>query len=273
MTDDWDADGAARRRRQRAPRGQARPPRAPARGPGRAPGRGRRRDPPRGDRPPDGDVEADRVPRPARARERAPVPRVERGRPVGRRRRGVPAPASPDAPRGDGRVPLRAARDPLRGQVRAPAGVGVPEARGGPARGAARARRTDPRRPRAAAGRPRLQPPRRGPHPRVGGSPGRALPLRAGAVRRQRARAPLGRGAPLPARAVAGDARAVPDRLRRDQGRAADVQGRADPRPVAHAADVRGARGGQPRGDAPAGVGHHRRPAGDRGGPALRGPR
>ena len=69
MTDDWDADeplpGDGNERlevkRDRLARllGVA----------GRAPGRRGRRDPALGDRAADGDVEADRVPRPARARE------------------------------------------------------------------------------------------------------------------------------------------------------------------------------------------------------------
>ena len=82
-----------------------------------------------------------------------------------------------------------------------------------------------------ATRRPGLQPPRRGPHAGLGGAAGRPLPVRAGALRRDRARAPLGRGAPVPARAVAGDPRPVPDRARRDARRPPDVQGRADPRP------------------------------------------
>ena len=88
-----------------------------------------------------------------------------------------------------------------------------------------------------------------------------ALPLPAGPLRRHRARGPGGRGRAVPARAVARDPRAVPHRARPDAGRHPDVQGGADRRPRADAADVRGARGRRARGDAPAGLGHHRRPA------------
>ena len=67
--------------------------------------------------------------------------------------------------------------------------------------------------------------------------------------------------APVPARAVAGDPRAVPDRPRRDARRHADVQGRADHRPLADAADLRGPGGRRARRHAAAGLGHHRGPA------------
>ena len=81
--------------------------------------------------------------------------------------------------------------------------------------------------------------------------------------------APGGRP-PLPHRAVAADPRPVPHRLRRDARRAAHVQGRADPRRRPHPAHVRAARARRARADAPAGLGHHRRPARDGRRAALR---
>ena len=133
--------------------------------------------------------------------------------------------------RGDGRVPVRAARDPLRRQVRAEPRLGVREDRRGAAGRAPGARRADAGRPRPAPRGPRLQPPRDRPHPRLGGAARRALPVPAGPLRRDRARGPRGRGRALPARAVARDARAVPDRPRPDARRDPDVQGGADRRP------------------------------------------
>ena len=148
---------------------------------------------------------------------------------MGRRRRGVPAPLRLTLPEAMAVVPVRAARHPLRGQVRAEPRVRVREARRGPAGRPPPARRGDARRPLAAPGRPGLQPPRRGPHEGLGGAPGRALPVPAGPLRRHRAASRrTAEVRAVPARAVARDPRAVPDRLRQDARRDAHVQGRAD---------------------------------------------
>ena len=80
----------------------------------------------------------------------------------------------------------------------------------------------------------------------LGRAPGRDHRLRAGALRGRRGAA-AGDRPPVPARAVAPDPRALPDRLRRGARRAADVQDRAHPDRRADAADVRAARPGGDR--------------------------
>ena len=127
-----------------------------------------------------------------RHRRRAGDPRLERGRPLGRGRRGLPAAAPPDPVRGDGDLPLGAAARPVHGQARPGACVGVHEARGGPAGLAARPRRADGAGPREPGRGPGVQPPRRGPHQGVGRPARRRLRVPARALRRQ-ARARAGR--------------------------------------------------------------------------------
>ena len=111
--------------------------------------------------------------------EEVDVAALVRGRPVGRRRRRVPAAAQAHPLGGDGRRPVGPADGPLRRQVRPRPGRRVREARGGPAAGAARARRADAGRPGAA--RPPttvFSPPRPPPDPGLGGAAGRHARLR-----------------------------------------------------------------------------------------------
>ena len=106
--------------------------------------------PPSRDRAPGRGRDPDRLPRPAGARGGGRRRGLVRGRPVGRRRRGVPAAAQADPRRGHGGRPVGAADGPLRRQVRPGPRGGLREARGGPAAAARRARRADPRRARPA---------------------------------------------------------------------------------------------------------------------------
>ena len=130
------------------------------------------------------------------------------------------------------------------------------------------ARRTNPRRPVEGAARRALQRERPAPDQGLGRTAGRRVRLRACPLRRRRQAAPRDRPA-VPARTVAPDTCALSRRLRRRQGGAADVQGRADRERRADAADVRAAgRRGDDVGPAQ-GMGHHRRPAAGRGRAAL----
>ena len=211
----------------------------------RAPGSRRDRRPAGRDRPPHGDVRADRVPGPARARGRDAASRSgATARPVGRGAGGVPAAAAPDAAGGDGRVPVGPPRDALRRQVRPEPRVRVPEAGGGPARRAPRARRADAGRPRQpAAWTTRLQPPRRRPAPAPGRSGGSSASATRPATYDGARRSPAGaRSGPYLLEPSLQTHALYLIGYDETPGRDPDLQGGADPGPVAHAADVRGAR-------------------------------